>query len=223
MKYRISCSVFAIIMVTIIGCSPAGRYLPALKNSDPEIRRGAAIELNTLYSFNKRAIREIIIAAEDSDPVVRVYALKVIGKLPPRTEGVSGVIRSALRDSNLTVRRTAVATFSSMNPVPAEILIPLANTLADKDSVLYSYIISTFMDLGPIGVHALMNSCKSENQDLRYRAAATLGLIGRDATRALPMLKKMLDDQSDSVRTIAKTSIDRIQVASVRTNRPVVR
>lgn len=215
MIYRILCSWVLLTALFFVGCSPAGHNFSALKSSDPAIRRDAALQLNYHEAFSKRSVPMLLRAAEDRDPVVRECALKAIGKLPARTEGVSAVIRLALNDSNLGVKRTAAAVFSSMNPVPAEILIPLAETLGDKDSLLYSYVTSTFMDLGPLGVSALVHTCKSKNQELRCRAAATLGFIGCDAKRALPMLNEMLGDQDDLVRSTAKTSIDKIQLAYV--------
>lgn len=197
----------------VIGCSPMGHHLSALKNSDVEVRREAALQVYKCSNYSKKTIAGILIAAEDSDPLVREYAIKAIAKLPPRTEGVSKVIRGALGDTNVNVRRTAVATFSYMNPVPAEILIPLAEVLGDKDSVLYSYVKSTFLDLGPLGVNALVHGCKSNNNELRCRAAATLGYIGCDAKRAIPVLKQMLNDKNDRVRDVAKSSIDKIQLS----------
>lgn len=211
MKSLVAIGLLAVVVLS--GCSPCGRHLSSLKSSDVEIRRESAYQLTKLDAINKKRIPDLLAATEDKDPLVREYALKAIGKLPPRTPGVAPVIRICLRDPDISVRRTAAAIFSYMNPVPSEILIPLAEALGDKDSILYSYVKSTFVDLGPLGVNALVHTCKSTNNQLKCRAASTLGTIGCDAKRALPVLKEMLNDQNDSVRTVAQSSIDQIQLS----------
>jgi HEAT repeat protein len=213
MNYRLVCCMTAIIAISIIGCSPCGRYMSSLKNDDVAKRRDAAYQLYKLDNIKKEMVPDLLLATEDSDPVVREYTLKAIGKLPPRTPGIAKVLRICLRDSNVVVRRTAAAIFSRMDPAPSEILVPLAEALGDNDSLLYTYVKSTFIDLGRLGVTVLVNSCKSPNDHLRCRAASTLGTIGCDAKRALPTLQAMLNDQNDSVRTAAKTSIEKIQLS----------
>jgi HEAT repeat protein len=200
----------------LIGCSPCGRYISSLKNDDVEKRRDAIYQLYKLENLKKEIVPDLLAATEDSDPIVREYALKTVGNLPPRTQGVARVLRCCLRDSNIVVRRTAAATFSKLNPVPSELLAPFAEALGDNDSLLYSYIKSIFIDLGHLGIPVLVTSCKSPNDNLRCRAASTLGTIGGDAKRALPTLQVMLNDQNDSVRTTAKSSIEKIQLSYSR-------
>ena len=131
--------------------------------------------------------------------------------MDPSLEGVSKAIKNGLRDSDLSVRRASAAIFSTMNPVPSEVLVALAEALCDKDSLLHSYVKSTFIDLGPLGVNALVHTCKNPNDTLRCRAASTLGNIGCDAKRALPVLKELLQDESERVREAARQSISLIQ------------
>lgn len=218
MLSRYVMSFIAVSFLVVAGCTPYTRYFSSLKSSDVEVRRDAAFQLTKASCIDKRLAEELFTATADKDPLVREFALKAIGKLPPKTEGVGPVIRICLRDPDISVRRTAASIFSEMNPVPSEILIPLAEALADKDSILYSYVKTTFVDLGPLGVNALVHSCKSKNDDLRCRAASTLGTIGFEAKRALPTLQAMLNDQNDSVRTAAKSSIEKIQLAYNRTS-----
>lgn len=214
MRNQLFFCVLSIAATLMISCSPYGQYVSSLKSSDVEVRREAAFELCKLDGIKKEYIPELLAATEDKDPLVREFALKAIGKLEPRTEGVSKVIRRCLCDPDIAVRKTTAGIFSKMNPVPAEILIPLAETMGDTDSLLYSYIKSTFIDLGPIGVNALVHSCKSKDNQLKCRAASTLGMIGQDAKRALPTLKEMLNDENDTVRTVAKNSIAMIDVST---------
>jgi HEAT repeat protein len=195
------------------GCTPGAKHFSALKNSDVEKRREAAFQVSKLEDVNPKKLPQLLDAAEDNDAIVREFAIKAIGKMDPKLDGVSRAIKRGLHDSDISVRRASAAIFSTMNPVPAEVLITLAEVLADKDSLLRTFVGSTFIDLGPIGVNALVHMCKNGNVDLRCRAVMTLGTIGCEAKRALPALKELLNDQDDSVRSAAQQSIDRIQLS----------
>lgn len=192
-------------------CTPYGKHFAALKRSDVEERRNAAYQLSTIGDLDKTVLPRLIEASEDSDAIVREFAIKAIGRMDPKLQGVATAIRHGLQDPDISVRRASAAIFSTMNPVPSEILFTLAESLGDKDSLLRSYVKSTFVDLGPLGINALVRLCKNRNPDLRCNALVTLGTIGCEAKRALPVLKELLNDADDNVRSAAQESISRIQ------------
>ncbi len=201
--------------VILIGCSPVVKQLSALQKSDVETRRKAAFQISTFEQVDQKYLSRLVEATYDKDATVREFAIKAVGKMDPHWEGVNKTIIRGLHDPDLNVRRASAAIFSTMNPVPAEVLYSLAETLADKDSVLRSFVHSTFVDLGSIGVNALMRTCKSKNDTVRCRAIVTLGTIGCEAKIALPVLKSLLEDENDQIRSAARNSIERIELSYV--------
>ena len=201
------------VSLILNGCSPYGKHISALKNSDVEARRNAAFRLSTCHRVDIKVLPKLLDALEDEDAVVREFTIKTIGKMDPHIKDVPHAIRRGLRDPDLSVRRASAAIFSSMKPVPSEVLFTLAESLGDKDSLLRTFVRSTFIDLGPIGVNALVRICQNGdgNADLKCLALTTLGTIGCEAKRALPVLQGMLNDTNQEVRTAAQQSIERIQ------------
>ena len=203
------------VLCTIIlyaGCSSTRHYVVTLdKSNDLEKRRDAAFQLSTHEHLDKKNLPSLTAASKDEDAIVREFAIKTIGKMDPKIDGVAEAIKHGLRDSDISVRRASAAIFSTMNPVPSEILFTLAESLSDKDSLLRTFVRTTFIDLGPIGVNALVRTCKHPNDTLRCRAASTLGNIGCEAKRALPILNELLQDENERVREAARQSISLIQ------------
>ena len=204
--------VTVILFVVIAGCSSTRHHVSVLsRSSELEARRNAAFQLSISVNLKKKHLPLLIEASHDKDALIREFAIKAIGRMNPRYSGVSDAIKQGLHDPDISVRRTAAAIFSSMNPVPTEVLLTLAETLGDNDSLLRSYVKSTFIDLGPLGVSALVRTCKHPDDSLRCRAASTLGKIGCEAKRALPVLNELLKDESKRVREAARQSITLIQ------------
>jgi HEAT repeat protein len=200
------------MFILMTGCSSTRRNVSVLENSrDLEERRNAAFQLSIRDGLDEEMLPSLIEASQDDDAYIREFAIKAIGRMDPKFEGVSAAIKHGLRDPDISVRRTAAAIFSTMHPIPTEVLVTLAETLCDTDSLLRSYVKSTFIDLGPIGVTALLRTCHHPNDSLRCRAASTLGNIGCEAKRALPILTEMLKDESERVRAAAQQSISLIQ------------
>jgi HEAT repeat protein len=204
--------IFIGAMLLATGCSSTTSQLSMLhKDTELEKRRNAAFQLSTFRRLDKKALPVLIEAVNDEDAIVREFAIKAVGKMDPKLDGVTRAIKNGLRDDDLSVRRASAAIFSTMNPVPTEVLVTLAESLNDNDSLLYSYVKSTFIDLGPLGVNALVHTCKHPNDTLRCRAASTLGILGCEAKRALPVLNELLQDECERVRNAAKESISLIQ------------
>jgi HEAT repeat protein len=200
-----------VILFVVSGCSRYETNISALKHSDVKKRQNAAFRLSTEDQVKEEYLQYLIDASYDKDPIVREYAVKTIGKMNPRLNGVTQAIKRGLRDPELNVRRAAAAIFSTLNPVPGEVLFTLAQVLGDKDPYLRKLAKSTFVDLGPIGVGALTRTCMGENDTLRYHAASTLGSIGCEAKRALPVLNDMLKSENDELRATAQKSINAIK------------
>ena len=206
------CSAVTGTVLLVAGCSSPLHQVSVLnKSSELEQRRNAAFQLSISNRLDEKILPALIEASRDDDAYIREFAIKAIGRMDPHWEGVSKAIKSGLRDPDISVRRTAAAIFSTMHPVPTEVLLTLAESLCDTDSLLRSYVKSTFIDLGPIGINALVRTCHHPNDSLRCRAASTLGNIGCEAKRALPVLNEMLRDESEWVRAAARQSISLIQ------------
>jgi len=203
------------MVVLFFGCSPYLQQISTLKDQDVEKRRNAAFQLSTLDKIDEKMLPALLDAFSDKDPIVREFIIKSIGKMAPKIEAVPQAIRRGLGDPDLCVRRASAAVFSSMRPVPSAVLPALARALADEDSLLRSFVMSSFVDIGPIGINALVNLAQAatEKADVRCSALETLGTIGSEAKRALPDLKKLLDDQDEKVRSAAQKSIRRIELS----------
>ena len=221
MSRSLSCTI-TLFLTAFIGCCPVVKKISALESGDIEIRRNAAYQLTTYERLPDKFLQQVIDATYDKDATVREFAIKAVGKMDPSLEGVSQTIRRGLQDEDISVRRASASIFSTMNPVPSAILFTLAETLGDKDSLLRSLVKSTFIDLGPIGVNVLTKTCQSQNEELRCSAVTTLGSIGCDAKRAIPILRELLNDDNENVRSAAEKAIKHIQLSYVCTSPEVI-
>lgn len=208
---QFTCLSAIVVLFIVSGCTRYESNISALKHSDVKKRQNAAFRLSTIDQVQEKYIQDLIDASYDKDPIVREYAFKTIGKMDPRWGGVTQAIKRGLMDPDLKVRRAAASIFSTMNPVPGEVLFTLAQSLGDTDPYLRKLAKSTFVDLGPIGVNALVRTCMSGNDTLACYAASTLGTIGCEAKRALPVLNNMLKSENDEVRSTAQKSIESIK------------
>jgi len=194
----------------LIGCGSSKQHLAALSDPDVAVRREASLELS-VDPPNEKALPVLLDAMGDKDHRVRVNVLYTVSKMDPRNPSVVLILRYGFNDSDPRVRRGAAAAFSQMNPLPSSLLSELADGLADEDAQMRSYVASTFLDLGYLAISTLTSALRSDNPKKRRNAAVILGKIGPEAKRAIPYLKRLLDDSNTNVREAASRSLDQLE------------
>ena len=75
----------------------------------------------------------ILDALKEGLPSVRACAARVLSRLPPENDVVSGLIM-AMSDYDARVRQTAVESLCLINPVPVSAIPALLEALDDEDS-----------------------------------------------------------------------------------------
>jgi HEAT repeat protein len=199
-----------LIGLVVVSCSAPG-YVKKLQSPDCLVRRQAAGELSIRKSPCLGAHTALIeVAMFDTDPIVREHAVKALGLYESDVDGVVPALRLALNDRSPLVRRAAAVALSCMDPIPSDALLGLARSLCDEDSLLKGYAETVFIELGPLGVAPLCRSLRNKDPILRYSAAQMLGKLGDDANRAIPALKRALNDNDLRVRLAASQSIANI-------------
>ena len=161
-------------------------------NPDPQKNYDAILELHRCEPAVRVACRLLLVdrtPAAKSPDKARWLELPTPGHMDLRY----------LEDSSPTHVEYARALFRS--PIPSarkEAVLSLGDTARLNPAIR------------PVHVKLLTAALLDEKPAVRSSAARALGVLGRDASRSLPTLKKLLMDQEDYVRKAAADAIEKI-------------
>lgn len=195
--------------ILTIGCGGSKKliegYKNDLKSDNVEIRRKAAENLRALGSDADKAEKELIAAMKDKDPIVRRYAIEILGDIKPNMSiEFNTVFIWLLNDHDLDVRRAAVVAAGKLTNYPGNIVNTLQRRLADPDRLIREFTMSAFERIGKFGVQALTRALKDPEVKMRLAAVQTLGRLGPDASKAHENVKlTSTQDEDQEVREAA--------------------
>lgn len=95
-------------------------------------------------------------------------------------------------------------------PTPYTQVAPLIEKLTDNDFRVRHDAADAIAKIGSPAVPALIEALKSENKQVRWRAASALGEIGAEASSAVPALTAALQDEDEYIRRIAAYALGKI-------------
>ncbi len=153
---------------------------------DSVLKRVAVGRLLLGLGHDEQGTTALLSAHSDSDPSVRLEAMKVLGEVGQADEQVTEALFEALRDANPVVHRSAAA------------------ALRDIDS-----------DTG-LGIDALLEALRSPFSYVRSSAAQALGDVGSDDERVIDALLVALYEPSDVVRRSAALALGKANTADER-------
>src|SRR3712207_5375447 len=95
-------------------------------------------------------------------------------------------------------------------PIPYTPVAPLIEKLTDNDFRVRHDAADAIAKIGSPAVPFLITALKSENQQVRWRAASALGEIGAEASAAVPALMVTLQDEDEYIRRISAYALGKI-------------
>lgn len=166
-------------------------------------RGDEAEKLSLLRAGRKLGLSELVpIANSDPSPTVRIAALD---SALATGSNVSSTISAALTDADLSVRRAAIERMGDKkDAIDAEVMNRgLALAIRDANDELARAALTTFARVGDRDevIARLRAGLTSRSETVRSTAAAaTIGLVERDAKAAIELLTPRLGDDSHDVR-----------------------
>jgi HEAT repeat protein len=198
--------------LALIGRPAVGLLLRSLDDSDPRVRRGAALALGQLRPLAPGTVETLTAGLTDPIPQVRMAFLTAIGQLGPRAAGSVPAIRLLLRDGSPELRGRAIETLFQAAPRDDRMLDDLASLIDDPDPRVRRQAIDALRNLGPPGRKVLavvIDRLACDDPEVRFAAAQFVESHGMAAVEAIPALSRLLDDPSPKIRTIAATTLGR--------------
>ena len=190
-------------------------YLPALWDTNPEVRRKACVVLGSLGPVAKPAVASLITMLDDTDELVRERAVGALGAIGiPQADIVAALIK-AMHDSASAVRYRAVAQFAFHIPITATSLPTIMELRNDQDKSVAS-----------IAEVALEHAGQNDRQDVanlvallerpgeKDYALQQLAQLGPEAADAAPALISVLKDSLALNRYLAAEALRAIGPAA---------
>jgi HEAT repeat protein len=198
----------AIMRVLALGADLAV-LLKSLKHSDAEVRRSAAVALESFGAEAAAVVPVLTEALDDADVVTQVAAARTLGQIGSaalpgllqaltkpekqvRREAIWALVRmgsaakeavsvlaGALRDSDLRVRLGAAQALGAIGPDASAAIPALIESLKDSSLILCRLAAQALTRLGPEAVPALERASCSEDKFVRREAKWALRHLGK--------------------------------------------
>jgi HEAT repeat protein len=169
--------------------------------SGNEIRAEKAV--SGLIDLGEKAIPALVDLTHASEVDHRWWALRVLAQSP---HSQAEWLVPFLNDPAREVRQCA-ALGLAIKPDESAIL-PLVQALSDKDSMVSNLAVNALVKLGSAAVPALIEVVKNAPQSVRIQALRALAEI-RDH-RAIPIMMKVMEEDSALLQHWAKEGLDRL-------------
>jgi len=166
-----------------------------------------------LQPFGEAAIPAFIEALRDTDPELRILALKILEHFEANTEAALPAMIEALTDSDRNVRMCALAPVASFGEKAIDAVPILEKWIGSDDEFSHVSATGHILMIAPSRADELLpiliESLESDDFGIRCQTAWLLGQLGKIAKEAVPALKRMLDDDS-FVRSVAADAIESV-------------
>jgi HEAT repeat protein len=168
---------------------PLSYWTGALKDPDPDTRRGAAFALSRIGRDAGPAVPALAEALKDESPRVRFEAAFALYKIGPGARDAVPALCAALKDEEPLVRMDAALALSEVGPDACDAIPALIEAIKDPDN---------------------RRRAVTFPQTIRGEAIIAVGRIGPDARDALPVLREALDDEDWITRRAAAEALGKI-------------
>jgi HEAT repeat protein len=167
--------------------------LRSTQGNDASERLNALVVLQ-YYPNQKDAVVPLIInTLHDSDPMVRMMAVRALNKIDPQNPANSKSV-SVLVGCMTPPQDSSPLTDSHIQFEAGEAVAILGELHRDPD----------------VAIPVLIRALQSDNVYMRYNAPAALGKFGSQAKAAIPALTKALEDSNAQVRRQAAAALNLI-------------
>ena len=171
-----------------------------LTAENAEIRRKAAETLAVIPPYSNEAIHALITALDDDSKVVRITAVKALGKMGRAAQKAVPSLKSVFsksgydRDEREELQKAAIVALGKIGE-PTEEIAPflIEKFLNPKESIRWKAAMA-LKAVGADVVPYLIDAMHSTDQKVRFYAAMALGEIGSDAKEAVDTLTEAMTD-----------------------------
>jgi HEAT repeat protein len=189
--------------------------LRTLQAEDPWLRFEAASALMHIDPDAAAAVAVPVLGAlldREKGAHVRWKAVAVLGQLGPRAQPAVPDLALVLQDEALPMRRSAAVALGNIGPGAGAAAPGLTALLRDDDRGLRVEAARALwrIDRGREAVAFVIRAC-DEKGEQRVRAVDALGEMGPEAARAVPALRKALQDPDESARVPIALALWRLQ------------
>jgi HEAT repeat protein len=204
--------------------------IKSLRDNDVSVRREAAIALSHFAPQSPEMIPALIEVLKDKDEAkslqetsVPQAAVQILRAFGPKAKIAIPALIEALNTHDVYFRGYVIVALGEIGPeakgaVPAILKVLDTNGVANSNEALHirSCVTFTLAQIGgpeaasavPTLIEVLEN--KESNPVDRRRAAKALGRIGSTAVKAVPALKRSLNDNDDALRVEAAQALKAI-------------
>ncbi|MCM1986339.1 HEAT repeat domain-containing protein [Methanococcoides seepicolus] len=202
---NVSVSSNAVRSLVDIGEPAVEPLIQALENNNLDIRENSAITLGKIG--DKRAVEPLLNLIDDECQEVRIAAEIALGDIGE--EHIDLLVTHANNpDKSLSSRKIAIIVLGEYGEKAVPHLIEL---LSENDDyfTLSGEVRYSLAKIGEPAVDPLIKLLESDDPDVKSSAIKALGDIGDEC--AIEPLSKALNDESELVRNLAKSNIERIE------------
>ncbi|MBI4777902.1 HEAT repeat domain-containing protein [Candidatus Desantisbacteria bacterium] len=187
------------MIVVVLGelSDPAGinGLIGALTDKDETTQENAA---RSLIKIGNPSIEKLIAALDNkkNDPVVRQYAITILGKVSKKGDKkLIQIALAALTDKDNELRRRAAIVLGMIGDKNA--VAGLIASLKDKSSPVQKNAAESLARIGKPAVKPLITALTDSNRDVRGYSVYALGRIGNK--RCVRYLKMVANNDSDKM------------------------
>jgi HEAT repeat protein len=193
-----------IISTTTAPALNAESVIAALKDSDPQIRIGAANDVRRLGSRAKEAVPSLIDMLHDKDISLQQAAVAALGQIGPNAKESIPAITEAL-SGDRAVREPAISAIARIGLEAKSATPALIALFDDPDVHIRLDAAKALCALGQsqAAEPALLDILKSTDDFVRLGAAATLRDIGKQDQACRAVLVEILESRQPSARSVA--------------------
>jgi HEAT repeat protein len=195
------------------------KLINALSDKSVTIRREAAVALRQIGPAAEPAVPALLQGLNDPNPAVCsdcLWALTAVAGETSAPEIVPEILR-LLNSPIPQVRYTACYAAGTLGPSAAAAVPTLEKDLHDMDQFRQLVAAWALIRIAPEApqvreecLDPLIRGLNSPASSVRAEAAATLGLMGADAKRAVPALTELSEDRDPSLAEAGKQAMAKI-------------
>lgn len=181
--------------------------LQMLTEGRSEFSRPCAV---ALARIGKDSVDPLSRALTAENPRCRSMAAISLAMIGADSASAGPALAKALSDDSFRVRRSAAEALCYIQPRPDDVIPSLLRTLeTDSDADVCLFTALALGKLGPPALPVLKKSLKSEQANLRYHAARSLGFMGKEGASALKDLQEARKDSDPEVRAAVEDALRR--------------